>query len=296
MVVFERGALELRGNLHMHTTMSDGRKAPLDAIADYEAAGYDFLAITDHRRVTRVPEYQGRVVLVPGVEMDVEPSELEVIHLVGVGVGEGFMGEFQTGLSAQEYVDLARAHGGVCVLAHPHWSMMREATVLALRGLAGAEVFNSVSGPPYSPERRDSTHLLDLAAARGMLLPTVAADDTHFYGAELAKSWTVVQAERRDAAAVADALRAGRFYASQGPRFKRVTWDGDTVAVECEPVSRVLFHSDLTWAHGRVHEGEGLTHASYRPERDRGESFIRVILEDEQGRRAWLNPFSLVEA
>src|SRR5205809_7207417 len=38
----------LRGNLHAHTTYSDGVKTPQDLIAEYEALGYDFLAITDH--------------------------------------------------------------------------------------------------------------------------------------------------------------------------------------------------------------------------------------------------------
>src|SRR2546425_7477183 len=54
----------LRGNLHAHTTYSDGVKTPQDLIAEYEALGYDFLAITDHedligssywRELARVP-------------------------------------------------------------------------------------------------------------------------------------------------------------------------------------------------------------------------------------------------
>jgi predicted metal-dependent phosphoesterase TrpH len=38
----------LRGNLHAHTTFSDGVLPPERLIAAYEALGYDFLAITDH--------------------------------------------------------------------------------------------------------------------------------------------------------------------------------------------------------------------------------------------------------
>jgi predicted metal-dependent phosphoesterase TrpH len=38
----------LRGNLHAHTTFSDGVRSPADLVAAYEALGYDFLAITDH--------------------------------------------------------------------------------------------------------------------------------------------------------------------------------------------------------------------------------------------------------
>src|SRR5437899_12865383 len=38
----------LRGNLHAHTTFSDGVLPPERLIAEYETLGYDFLAITDH--------------------------------------------------------------------------------------------------------------------------------------------------------------------------------------------------------------------------------------------------------
>jgi hypothetical protein len=38
----------LRGNLHAHTTFSDGARTPADLVEEYEQRGYDFLAITDH--------------------------------------------------------------------------------------------------------------------------------------------------------------------------------------------------------------------------------------------------------
>jgi predicted metal-dependent phosphoesterase TrpH len=38
----------LRGNLHAHTTFSDGIRSPAALLEEYERRGYDFLAITDH--------------------------------------------------------------------------------------------------------------------------------------------------------------------------------------------------------------------------------------------------------
>ena len=38
----------LKGNLHAHTTFSDGRLSVEDVVARYRDLGYDFLAITDH--------------------------------------------------------------------------------------------------------------------------------------------------------------------------------------------------------------------------------------------------------
>ena len=38
------------GDLHMHTTFSDGRQNPAVVCANYRRHGYDFMVISDHRR------------------------------------------------------------------------------------------------------------------------------------------------------------------------------------------------------------------------------------------------------
>ena len=38
----------LKGNLHTHSTRSDGAKSPEQVCDLYKDAGYDFLALTDH--------------------------------------------------------------------------------------------------------------------------------------------------------------------------------------------------------------------------------------------------------
>ena len=291
MVIFEATGREYKGNLHMHTTLSDGMKSPMDAVLAYEAASYDFLGITDHRRMTFLPEYRGRMLLLPGIEMDEEPTEREVIHLLGIGMDERLMAGIKPGMKSQDTIDKIRGAGGLPFLAHPHWSMNRLATVKGLQGLAGVEIFNSVSRPPYNADRADSTHILDLLASDGLLYPTIATDDCHYYGQEFARSFTLVQACSLGEKDVMDALRGGRFYASQGPRFLKVELDVETVRVACSPVDAVLFHSDLAWNNHRAVSGSGVTRAEYRLDRARGESFVRVILIDREGRRAWLNPF-----
>ena len=45
---FQKEGNFLKGNLHCHTTLSDGTGSPASTIRHYANAGYDFLAITDH--------------------------------------------------------------------------------------------------------------------------------------------------------------------------------------------------------------------------------------------------------
>ena len=60
-----------RGNLHAHSTNSDGVRTPEHVIEDYAARGYDFLAVSDHDTFTDPSEYQSEstLTLVPAVEV-----------------------------------------------------------------------------------------------------------------------------------------------------------------------------------------------------------------------------------
>ena len=46
----------LKGNLHAHSTFSDGRLTVEEVVARYRDMGYDFLAITDHEDLIQ-PDY-----------------------------------------------------------------------------------------------------------------------------------------------------------------------------------------------------------------------------------------------
>ena len=45
---FQQPGRFYRGNLHTHSTRSDGGLSPAAVVASYRERGYDFLALTDH--------------------------------------------------------------------------------------------------------------------------------------------------------------------------------------------------------------------------------------------------------
>ena len=51
---FKQSGQWYRGNTHSHSTESDGRLPMADRFAAYREAGYDFLVLTDHRKVNDV--------------------------------------------------------------------------------------------------------------------------------------------------------------------------------------------------------------------------------------------------
>ena len=89
---FTGNARLLKGGLHCHTTRSDGRGTPEEVIRLHAEHGYDFLAITDHRKYNyRNFAPETGITILPGMEMDRNlRSEYgyRCFHTVCVGPGK----------------------------------------------------------------------------------------------------------------------------------------------------------------------------------------------------------------
>lgn len=279
-----------KGNLHMHTTLSDGRLSPEEALNSYRAKGYDFVALTDHWRPHESADFMGMTVL-SGVELDTWADEDQVVHIVGVGFDADKLDLSCRDFGAQALVDRIRAANGAAILAHPAWSMNTVEFINSLHDISGAEIFNTFSGIPWNAGRADSSQILDLAAVKGAPLPLVACDDSHRYGGEEGVSATVVNASDASRESLMDAILAGRFYASQGPAFHQVSIDGRDVLVECSPCDRIIFYSNLQWSSKRCVNGRDMTSAYYQM--DERERTVRIELIDRFGRRAWSSPVAV---
>ena len=77
-----------RGNLHTHSTNSDGRKSVEDAVGWYRDHGYDFMALTDHRVLSDTSALTtDDFITIPGMEMHGPDPWLGVnYHIVGLGM------------------------------------------------------------------------------------------------------------------------------------------------------------------------------------------------------------------
>ena len=93
----------------------------------------------------------------------------------------------------------------------------------------------------------------------------------------------MVQAEENTPAELKKAIKAGRFYASQGPEV-HLFKDGNEFVARTSPVSSIIFLSHYVWA-PRAFDGDGITEARYTPRE--GEKFIRVMVEDADKKMAW---------
>lgn len=287
MKLFSDSKRFFKGNFHCHTTESDGLLDPGAVVEFYKNAGYDILAITDHRKVTKYQD--DGILLVPGIEVDYKlPGQ--AVHILGLGMSDEIGALWDRSGTPQDGIDLIRKLGGLAVLAHPAWSLNTPAFMATLTGLSGVEIWNSVSTLPMNSDRADSSSLLDVTwASGGALLPVFANDDSHEYVAEAGVAATMVQAEELTEGAVLEALRKWRFYATTGPEIHQIEIrDEREIVVSCSPAESVIFYSNTPWVKGRSVIRPNMTECRYLIDRD--DSFVRVEVRDKEGRKAWSSP------
>lgn len=287
MIIIDPNKPVFRGNTHVHTRHSDGRKSFDECLDIYAALGHDFLVVTDHWHMSDETR-RGNMLVLRGVEYDFV-LDAQVLHVVGVlpagadpGVARG-----DDHLYAVERIN---AVGGAAICAHPAWSMNTLDTLLSLKGCCGAEVFNAVSGIPYGVDRAYSETQLDVAANHGRLFTLFTGDDTHYYEGEPGWGRNMIQADELTSGALIAAMKRGSMYCTQGPEIIMAQYDPEkrVYSVDCTPASHVVFFSNAPWTPNRCVNGDGITHAEYelRP----NERWIRCVVVDGENRRAWISP------
>ncbi len=283
----------LRGNLHTHSTASDGIRSPQEVVDHYALAGYDFLAITDHGIITDPKGLDPRgMLLIPSQEISLGCSEVgTTFHIVAVGIEKPLVHkDFDLGGDPQRAVDDIKKQGGIAVLAHPYWSGLAKSDMFYLDGYDGVEIYNA-NCEVYNGAGDSRPHI-DAVLAKGRHALILAVDDHHGTPEPMKipdslLAWINVKAKRNQPSLVA-AIRAGLFYASTGPQLRNIKIEDDTIVAETTPVTSIGFISSpsrgtIYWANGNP-----ITEASYKPRKH--ESYIRVEATDENGRTAYSNP------
>ena len=175
----------LRGNLHAHTTFSDGALAPHRLIEAYEQLGYDFLAITDHDDLVGEAYWRALQKLAPGLLLfhGVELSYHAFPQHVGKVIGD---------------------HETLYVFNHPaRYKLSVDDT------LARIHRINADGLPLDAIEVTDTGLYRPLYHCETIPLAKVATDDAH-KPLHFGRAWIEVDAPReRDA--IIRAIRAGDF-------------------------------------------------------------------------------------
>jgi len=223
-------------------------------------------------------------------------------HIVAAGLPLDFDAS-EPGEPGPQLAARAAAAGAFVIVAHPAYYGLTVADVESVPAAHALEIFNGASALAY--EMGDSGHILDVLTSRGRRIDACATDDAHFPPEypeypDHGLGWVEVKAEENDPDAIVAALRAGHFYASEGPKLLNVTIDQDEVVVSSSPVMKVIvsgggeryecrYGADLTETRVPL---TMFQNGSFEVDPLLG-TYLRLTVVDAHGKRAWTNPIWL---
>ncbi|MFU8898796.1 MAG: PHP domain-containing protein [Roseinatronobacter sp.] len=292
-----------RGNLHTHSTRSDGVLEPAEVCRRYRAEGYDFIALTDHfvgrygYPIVDTTSYReaGFTTLL-GAELHSGAMENgELWHILAVGLPADFaqanapdFSPVQGQETGPQIALRAREAGAFVAIAHPQWSGITLADARSLQAAHAVEIYNH--GCAMGAARPDGFAIADLLLAEGRALSLCATDDAHFTEPDHFGGWVMVRAPENTPKALLTALKAGDYYSSQGPELHGIALEDDTVTVESSSVVSVILQGKGSAAVA-LH-GHSMTRSRVILGRLAHHDWFRVTVIDAAGRHAWSNPIS----
>ena len=292
---FDKPGKFWRGNLHTHSTFSDGRLPVETACQLYREAGYDFISMTDHflqqynfpMTDTR-PFRRDDFTTIIGAELHTGETELgSQWHILAVGLPFDFAPPAE-GETGPQIAARAMEAGAFVAAAHPNWYSLSETDILSLGPIHAIEVYNGVADSHN--DKAESWHITDVLLGKGHRYFACATDDCHFKPdfRDFVRGWVHVKSESLEPEVLLTALKAGHFYSSTGPKIHDLRIEaGQRLVVRSSPANIVYLVGKGSRSL-RV-SGQGMIETELSLA-NFNSPYGRVVVRDAEGGRAWSNP------
>ncbi|MCK1796743.1 CehA/McbA family metallohydrolase [Streptomyces sp. XM4193] len=213
-----RGRAWYRGDCHLHTVHSDGRRTPAEVATAARTAGLDFIVSTEHNTTSGHAAWEGLfgddLLVLCGEEVTTRNG-----HYLALGTDPGTFVDWRYRARDDAYERwVRRIHraGGLVVPAHPNCPYVGCQWKFGYEGADAVELWNG----PWTPDDE-----LALAAWDNMLvergsdwLPALGCSDAHSEGQDVGLPQTVVHADDLTRGDVLAGIRAGRSYLTESSR------------------------------------------------------------------------------
>ncbi|MBO4283622.1 MAG: PHP domain-containing protein [Clostridia bacterium] len=264
-----------KANLHLHTTVSDGRFTPEEIKAAYREKGYSILAFTDHEifvphndlsddnflalnaheiavdEITvRGDRYQRTYHLnfyAKSRETTLSPvfSESRIVCPSSMALVTDEMRKTDARAvysteSVNELIRIGNENGFFVCYNHPVWSLQNYPDYIGLEGLWGIEVYNRSSVLENLP---DTTVPFDDLLRAGKDVFPICSDDSHI-AADCFGGWTMIRADSLAYDDVIAALLAGNFYSTTGPEIRELSLEDGVLTVRSGEAREVRIVTD----------------------------------------------------
>jgi hypothetical protein len=316
MTTFIPGGRFYKGNIHCHSTKSDGHLSPEKVVEAYREKGYHFIAFTEHNLYSNYSEFNtDAFITIQSVEAnpDMPEEEIRAYHFIALpGDSERVRNAhlpmyrhgdrtpsapFSSFGDLQDFIDNFYNRGYMVMINHPFWSRIEYDQILPLENLSLFEIYNFCSGTIENKAESDVCY--DALLRNGMKLWCAAVDDNHNgFALSSARSdsfggFIQVKAESLCERDICDAIARGSFYSSTGPEIYDFYLESDAVHFSSSPVARIYISDDIRQTlSGAAEDSEHLL-SGLTGKISGGERYIRAECYDANGKKAYTNPIFL---
>jgi len=219
-----------RGELHTHTTFSDGVLAPAGLVDEARSAGTEFMAISDHNTIDAWPDLAKipDVCIIPGLEITTPAGHC---NLFGLRRWLDWRVDYRGRTMAEALRD-AREQGALVSINHPFapgysWQYDTEVALADCMEIVNypswwpaATEFNVMALGLWTSMLNAGHRLTAVGGSDVFHLPPGAIYKTSPHPEAILSPATWVYAQAASALALMDGLRRGHAYVSMGPRMQ----------------------------------------------------------------------------
>ena len=295
-----------KANLNCHSTLSDGAMTPEQLKELYKSNGYSVLAMTDKKAQNESALCDADFLALSGFCFGAEknegvPHKSSVFTAISLSeeplsIGE-FCGEYGSA-DVPAYISECKNRGYFTTYCHPARSCEVMPEYLTYSEVDAMEIINYSSlmegydeynGVCYDNFLRRDHRLFCTASDGNKNLRPLDSARSDSFGA-----FTYINSDSLNYESIANSLKNGEFYASEGPEIRGLWVKGDMLNIRTSPVDKIIVSSGRRgaksfYANGRV----PLTAASFQlgPK----DVYVRCIIIDEDGKRAYTRAYYLDE-
>ena len=210
----QRGKSWYRGDSHLHTVYSDGRRTPDQLVAAARAAGLDFIVSTDHNTQSSTLQWGKHatddLLILNGEEVTTRSGHWPAIGLpAGIWIDWRYRaadpGDFR------RFVDEVHRAGGLVTAAHPFANCFGCTYEFAYEIADLVEVWNG----PWTDDDQQTVNHWDGLLRSGHWIPAIGDSDAHNPDQIVALPHTVVLADSLGREDLMAGLKAGRSWLAE---------------------------------------------------------------------------------